>query len=115
MLRGTVLLGDLAERLEVTTALVDTGKRMDKRYILTRYPNSFDSGAPTDYYTDAEAEPAIADAEQHTGCCPVALGCRQVRRPGRRGVRVVDSSPPPRRVPYPVVRVLGVRHRHALE
>ena len=74
MLRGTVLLGDLAERLEVTTALVDTGKRLDKHYILTRYPNSFDSGAPTDYYTEAEAEAAIADADQIMGFCHGALG-----------------------------------------
>ena len=59
MLRGTVLLGDLAERLEVTTALVDTGKRLDKHYIPTRYPNGFDSGAPTDYYTEAEARHAL--------------------------------------------------------
>ena len=72
MLRGTVLLGNLAERLEVTTALVDTGKRLDKHYIPTRYPNGFDSGAPTDHYTEAEA--AIADADQIMGFCHGALG-----------------------------------------
>ena len=70
----TVLLGNLAERLEVTTALVDTGKRLDKHYIPTRYPNGFDSGAPTDYYPEAEAEAAIADADQIMGFCHGAMG-----------------------------------------
>lgn len=58
----TVLLGNLGERLDVGLELVEAGKRLDKHYIPTRYPNGFDAGAPTDYYTAAEAENAIADA-----------------------------------------------------
>jgi HEPN domain-containing protein len=29
----------------------------------TRYPNGFDSGAPTDYYTEEESRNAIRQAE----------------------------------------------------
>ena len=70
----TVLLGDLSERTEVSGELVDAGKRLDKHYIPTRYPNGFDSGAPTDYYTAAEAEAAIADAERILEFCRGAMG-----------------------------------------
>ncbi|MGI9037285.1 MAG: HEPN domain-containing protein [Gemmatimonadota bacterium] len=58
----TVLAGQLRERLDVSEELVDAGRRLDKHYIPTRYPNGFDTGAPTDYYTAAEAEAAIEDA-----------------------------------------------------
>ncbi len=70
----TVLLGGLVERMEVPASLVDAGKRLDKHYIPTRYPNGFDSGAPTDYYTGAEAEAAIADAATVLEFCHGALG-----------------------------------------
>ncbi|MCH7934957.1 MAG: HEPN domain-containing protein [Gemmatimonadetes bacterium] len=53
---------------------MDTGKRLDKHYIPTRYPNGFDVGAPTDYYTEAEAEAAIADADRIIEFCHGALG-----------------------------------------
>jgi HEPN domain-containing protein len=36
---------------------------LDKFYIPTRYPNGFDFGAPTDYYTEEEANNAIIQAE----------------------------------------------------
>jgi HEPN domain-containing protein len=58
----TVLAGQLRERLVVSDELVDAGRRLDKHYIPTRYPNGFDTGAPTDYYTASEAEAAIEDA-----------------------------------------------------
>lgn len=58
----TILAGDLRDRLDLPDALVDAARRLDKHYIPTRYPNGFDAGAPTDYYTDQEAEAAISDA-----------------------------------------------------
>lgn len=70
----TVLLGAVAERLDVADELVDAGKRLDKHYIPTRYPNGFDTGAPTDYYTADEAEKAIADATAIQEFCRGALG-----------------------------------------
>lgn len=70
----TVLLGGLSERYAVSTELVDAGKRLDKHYIPTRYPNGFDVGAPTDYYTREEAEHAIADGARILEFCRGALG-----------------------------------------
>jgi HEPN domain-containing protein len=31
--------------------LMDRARELDKHYILTRYPNGFEPGAPVDYYT----------------------------------------------------------------
>lgn len=70
----TVLLGALGERVAVETALVDAGRRLDKHYIPTRYPNGFDVGAPTDYYTRAEAEAAVIDAATVLSFCRDTLG-----------------------------------------
>jgi HEPN domain-containing protein len=69
----TVLLGELRERLDVPPTLGDAGKRLDKHYIPTRHPNGFDQGAPTDYYTAAEAEAAINDATAVLEFCRRAL------------------------------------------
>jgi len=41
---------------------VDCAKALDKHYIPARYPKGFEEGAPMDYYTPAEAEKSIADA-----------------------------------------------------
>ena len=70
----TVLLGDLTERLDVPPPLVEAGKRLDKHYIPTRYPNGFDAGAPTDYYTAAEADAAIDDAARIMEFCRGQMG-----------------------------------------
>ena len=43
--------------------LVNYARVLDKYYLPTRYPNGFDSGAPTDYYTRDEALEAIRLAE----------------------------------------------------
>ena len=60
----TVLMGNLLEGLnEPSSELIKAGRILDKFYIPTRYPNGFDSGAPTDYYTPEEAEMAITQAE----------------------------------------------------
>jgi HEPN domain-containing protein len=70
----TLLLGSLADRLEVDADLVDAARRLDKHYLPARYPNGFDQGAPTDFYTDAEAEAAIADASEILEYCGRCLG-----------------------------------------
>jgi HEPN domain-containing protein len=60
----TVLIGNLPEAVErPTQTLVNYARVLDKYYIPTRYPNGFDSGAPTDYYTADEARSAIQQAE----------------------------------------------------
>jgi HEPN domain-containing protein len=70
----TVLLGGLAERRDVPHDLVEAGKRLDKHYIPTRYPNGFDAGAPTDYYTEQEARAALEDGIRILEFCRGALG-----------------------------------------
>jgi HEPN domain-containing protein len=59
----SALLSGLPEDVAVPAELVDRGKALDKHYIPTRYPNGFERGAPVDFYTRAEAERALADAE----------------------------------------------------
>jgi len=59
----TALIGNLPEDIQVADSLVDCTRMLDKHYIPPRYPNSFDSGAPTDFYTEGEARDAIDSAE----------------------------------------------------
>ena len=57
------LLESMPEAFSPGEALKDAGKELDKHYIPARYPNSYPQGAPHEYYTRAEAERAIANAE----------------------------------------------------
>ena len=65
----TILLGNLAEIVGVPGDLIEKAKVLDKHYIPTRYPNGFDSGAPTDFYTRKEGETAVAFAEEIIEFC----------------------------------------------
>jgi len=66
----SALLGSLPSGIvETTENLTDCAKLLDKHYILTRYPNGFDSGAPTDYYTKTEGKASIACAKQIIEYC----------------------------------------------
>ncbi|MBI3939460.1 MAG: HEPN domain-containing protein [Acidobacteria bacterium] len=59
----TALLGNLASDLAVPHGLLDRARMLDKHYIPSRYPNGFESGAPTDFYTQEEAQVAIRNSE----------------------------------------------------
>jgi HEPN domain-containing protein len=60
----TVLIGNLPQSVEPPSEnLINAARILDKYYIPTRYPNGFDSGAPTDFYTAEEARNAITHAE----------------------------------------------------
>lgn len=60
----TGLLGNLPNEIaRPSDDLVNYARVLDKYYLPTRYPNGFDSGAPTDYYTRDEADKAILMAE----------------------------------------------------
>jgi HEPN domain-containing protein len=65
----SALLGGLKAELQITDNLIECSKALDKHYIPTRYPNGFDSGAPTDFYTRPEAEAAINCAERIIEFC----------------------------------------------
>jgi HEPN domain-containing protein len=65
----TVLIGNLPSTIQPPTELIDYARILDKHYIPTRYPNGFDSGAPTDFYTSMEAQYAIQCAESILEFC----------------------------------------------
>lgn len=65
----TVLVGNLPPSAQPLSGLVRNAKMLDKHYIPTRYPNSFEAGAPTDYYTVEEAENAIRCAREIVEFC----------------------------------------------
>ncbi len=59
----TALVEALPPELRPEEPLFERAKRLDKHYILTRYPHGFDSGFPGAYYTKGEAEQACVDAQ----------------------------------------------------
>ena len=63
------LLASLPAETAVAPPLIDQAKELDKHYIPTRYPNGFERGAPTDFYTRNEAEMAINNAEAIVEFC----------------------------------------------
>ena len=69
----TRLFQDLRHQLTVSQELVEAAQRLDKHYILTRYPNGFDTGAPFHYYTNGEGRQAIEDAERIYHFCQQSL------------------------------------------
>jgi HEPN domain-containing protein len=70
----SVLLLNLPEADKPAESLIDLAKELDKHYIPTRYPNGFDRGAPVDFYTEREAERAIANAEAIVEFCRNQIG-----------------------------------------
>lgn len=70
----TVLIGNLPSPAQPGEALIQCAKVLDKHYIPTRYPNGFDSGAPTDFYTAQEAEQAIDCANRIVAFCRDQIG-----------------------------------------
>ena len=65
----SVLLGNLTESVHPPESLIGKAKTLDKHYIPTRYPNGFESGAPTDFYTGEEADQAITFAREILEFC----------------------------------------------
>lgn len=75
---GRSMVTDSLELLRPRSAgindeLLDRARALDKHDLSTRYPNFFASGAPTDFYTQSEAERAIADAEAVLEVCRTVL------------------------------------------
>jgi HEPN domain-containing protein len=70
----SALLAQLPEAAHPDAFLIDTAKELDKHYIPTRYPNGFEQGAPTDFYTRGEAGRSIANAEAILEFCSRQIG-----------------------------------------
>jgi HEPN domain-containing protein len=67
------LLRKLPEDLVLDQDLIERAIRLDRFYILPRYPNGFDMGSPKDYFTRQDAEGAIEDARQILHACRRSL------------------------------------------
>lgn len=65
----TVLIGNLPSSAQLPPKLINYAKVLDKYYIPTRYPNGFETGAPTDFFTEEEAQNAIQYAEEILEFC----------------------------------------------
>lgn len=70
----STLLASLPEAVRPQEALIDVAKALDKHYIPTRYPNGFERGAPTDFYTHDEAQRAIVQAGSILDFCRDQIG-----------------------------------------
>jgi HEPN domain-containing protein len=71
----TALIGNLPQdAVPLSETLVDFARMLDKHYIPTRYPNGFASGAPTDFYTQQEAQAAIHYSEEIVEFCRSQIG-----------------------------------------
>lgn len=73
-LSASGLLEALPPGARPSDALIDQAKNLDLHYIPTRYPNGFECGAPTDYYTRSQADRAITDAEAILEFCRRQVG-----------------------------------------
>lgn len=65
----SILLSNLPAGISVPGHLIDKAKVIDKHYIPARYPNGFEAGAPTDFYTSGEAETAVRIAGEIIEFC----------------------------------------------
>ncbi len=59
------MLNALKDQYEmpVSNDLLDKSRKLDRYYIIARYPNGFDSGIPHDYFDEEESANAISFAE----------------------------------------------------
>ena len=64
-----LLLKNLPPPFSAEPALQQMGMQLDKHYIPARYPNAYPEGAPYEFYTQPEAEHAIASAERIIRFC----------------------------------------------
>lgn len=67
--RGHSIVAMVTALPDFPADLVDAGRRLDRHYIPTRYPNGFEQGRPHDYFTAKDADQAIADAESIIEYC----------------------------------------------
>jgi len=70
----SALLEALPPQAKPDAGLIERAKDLDLHYIPSRYPNGFERGAPTDYYTRSQADRAIADAEAIIEFCRDQVG-----------------------------------------
>lgn len=62
-------VSELVEEAGAPKEIVDLAKELDHHYILSRYPDAFASGTPSDHYTKRMAEEAVKSAERIVEYC----------------------------------------------
>ena len=65
----SILLSNFPAKAAIPANLLTGAKILDKHYIPARYPNGFEVGAPTDFYTAEEADLAIRIAGEIIDFC----------------------------------------------
>ncbi len=65
----STLLEHLPNEKQPNEELIEKAMVLERHYIPTRYPNGFERGAPTDYYSRKDADEAISNAEAIIECC----------------------------------------------
>ena len=79
------LLKLLSEKIEVKKELLNLAKTLDKYYVPTRYPNSFETGSPYEYFTREEAEKAILHSREIIRFCKNILAkTRRTNKPNKK-------------------------------
>jgi len=58
------LLKEAEAEVEVPGEVVEAARALDKHYIPSRYPNSYPSGAPFQYYSERDSRDTIAQAQK---------------------------------------------------
>jgi HEPN domain-containing protein len=69
----TQLLGGLPSSMQPTESLFDKAKELDRHYIPARYPDAHPEGAPMDYYTEKDADRAVAYSREVIDFVKVSL------------------------------------------
>jgi len=68
------LMDALPPQSKPDAELMDRARVLDRHYIPTRYLNGFERGAPVDFYSQKDADEAIAHAEAILGFCRNQIG-----------------------------------------
>jgi len=63
------ILTILSSAIKIPDEIREFAKQLDLYYITTRYPNSFPSGKPADYFTEKQAKEAINAAHNIIKFC----------------------------------------------
>jgi HEPN domain-containing protein len=63
------LMKVLSRKTTVTEELLNCARTLDRYYVPTRYPNSFESGSPYEYFTRKDAEDALVCSKRIIEFC----------------------------------------------
>ena len=63
------LMKVLSKKTTVNDDLLNCARTLDRYYLPTRYPNSFESGSPYEYFTGRDAEDALVHSRRIIEFC----------------------------------------------